>query len=59
MLVHAGIVDSRKRNFFQFNREWTKTIKTLKMLCKRIIVNTSAIGQHAAHTTDQLSSPSC
>ena len=31
----------------------------LKMLYKCITTNTSAIWQHAAHTTDQLTSPSC
>ena len=30
-----------------------------KMLYKRIMANTSAIWQQAAHTTYQLSSPSC
>ena len=32
---------------------------TLKMLYKCIMANTSAIWQQAAHTTYQLSSPSC
>ena len=31
----------------------------LKILYKCIIANTSDIWQHAAHTTDQLTSPSC
>ena len=39
-------------------REWTEAIKTI-YIYKRITGNTSAIWQHAAHTTDQLSSPSC
>ena len=36
-----------------------ETIKKLKILCKGTMTNTSAIGQHAAHTADQLTSPSC
>ena len=30
-----------------------------KILCKCITANTSAIWQHAAHNTDQLTYPSC
>ena len=33
--------------------------KIKKLLRKCIMANTSAIRQQAAHTTDQLSSPSC
>ena len=33
--------------------------KKLKILYKRITANISAIWQHAAHTTDQFTSPSC
>ena len=33
--------------------------KKLKILQKCITANNSAIWQHAAHTTDQLTSPSC
>ena len=38
-------------------KEWTEAIK--KKLYKCVTANTSVIWQHAAHTTDQLSSPSC
>ena len=40
-------------------KEWTEAIKFVKILYKCITANTSAIWQHAAHTTDQLTSPSC
>ena len=40
-------------------KEWTEAIKNSKILCKCITANTSVIWQHAAHTTDQLSSPNC
>ena len=33
--------------------------KNQKILYKCIIANTSVIWQHAAHTTDQLTSPNC
>ena len=36
-----------------------RTNKKIKMLYKCITANTSAIWQHAAHTTDQFTSPSC
>ena len=38
-------------------KEWTEAIKKSKILYKCITANTSIIWQHAAHTTDQLSSP--
>ena len=38
-------------------KEWTEAIKNSKILYKCITANTSVIWQHAAHTTDQLSSP--
>ena len=41
------------------NKEWTEAIKNSKILYKCITANTSVIWQHAAHTTDQLSSPNC
>ena len=40
-------------------KEWTEAIQNLKILYKCITANTSVIWQHAAHTTDQLSSPNC
>ena len=40
-------------------KEWTEAIKNSKILYKCITANTSVIWQHAAHTTDQLSSPNC
>ena len=39
-------------------QEWTEAIKNHKILYKCITANTSAIWQHAAHTIDQLTSPS-
>ena len=62
---HAGIVDhsvdlSIPDFFFKsIKKEWTEAIKNSKILYKCITANTSAIWQHAAHTTDQLSSPNC
>ena len=46
--------------FFVF-KEWTDNVKLKKKkkLYKCIMANTSAIWQQAAHTTYQLSSPSC
>ena len=38
-------------------KEWTEEIKNSKILYKCITANTSVIWKHAAHTTDQLSSP--
>ena len=38
-------------------KEWTEAIQNSKILYKCITANTSVIWQHAAHTTDQLSSP--
>ena len=40
-------------------KEWTEAIKNYKILYKCLTANTSAIWQHAAHTTDQRTSPSC
>ena len=37
----------------------SKKLKNKKKLYKCIMAITSAIWQHAAHTTDQLTSPSC
>ena len=39
--------------------EWEEAIKKLKIVYKYIIANTRVIWQHAAHTTDQLTSPNC
>ena len=38
-------------------KEWTEAIKNSKILYKCRTANTSVTRQHAAHTTDQLSSP--
>ena len=35
-------------------KERTESVKMFEILCKCITANTSAIWQHAAHTTDQL-----
>ena len=59
---HAGIVDhyvdlsipDLKKSI---KKEGTEAIKNSKILYKCITANTSVIWQHAAHTTDQLSSP--
>ena len=40
-------------------KDWTEAIKKLQILYKCITANTSAIWQHAARTTNQLTSPSC
>ena len=61
-LGHAGIVDhSVNLSIPDFKKsikkEWTEAIKNLKISYKCITANTSVILQHAAHTTDQLSSP--
>ena len=54
--VDLSIADFKK----SIQKEWTKTIKKKKKLSyKCIIANTSVIWQHAAHTTDQLTSPNC
>ena len=46
------------RFFLKYKKkEWTEAIKNSKILYKCITANTSVIWQHAAHTTDQLSSP--
>ena len=61
-LGHAGIVDhSVNLSIPDFKKsikkKWTEAIKNSKILYKCITANTSVIWQHAAHTTDQLSSP--
>ena len=53
-----GIVD-HSVDLISIKKEWTEAIKNLKKLYKCITANTSTIWQHAAHTTDQLTSPSC
>ena len=64
-LGHAGIVDhSVDLSIPDFKKvgkkmEWTEAIKDFKILYKCIIANTSVMWQHAAHTTDQLTSPNC
>ena len=40
-------------------KESTEAIKNSKILYNCITANTSVIWQHAAHTTDQLTSPRC
>ena len=61
---HAGIVDHSVDLsipdffFLSIKTEGTEAIKE-KKLYKCISANTSAIWQHAAHTTNQLTSPSC
>ena len=40
-------------------KEWTEAMKNKNILYKCIIANTCVIWQHAAHTTDQLTSPNC
>ena len=48
------------RFFLKHKKEWTEAIKKKsKILYKCITANTSALLQHAAHTTDQLTSPNC
>ena len=63
-LGHTGIVDHSIDlsipNFKEsIRKEWEEAIKNLKISYKCITVYISAIWQHAAHTTDQLTSPSC
>ena len=43
----------------KYKKERTEAIKNKKLLYKCITANTSIIWQHAAHTTNQLTSPSC
>ena len=50
--VDLSIPDLRKVS----KKEWTEAIKNSKILYKCITANTSVIWQHAAHSTDQLSS---
>ena len=40
-------------------KKWTEATKNPKILYKCITANTSTLWQHLAHTTDQLTSPSC
>ena len=61
-LGHAGIVDHSVDLSIpdlqkSIKEEWTEAIKNQKISYKCIIANTSVIWQHAAHTTDQFSSP--
>ena len=60
-LGHAGIVDHSVdlsiADFFKHKKGMDEAIK--KKSYKYIIANTSVIWQHAAYTTDQLTSPSC
>ena len=63
-LGHADIVDhsvdlSIPDFLKSIKKEWTEAIKNSKILHKCIKANTSVIWQHAAHTTDQLTSPNC
>ena len=43
----------------KYKKEMDRSKKKKKILHKCITANTSVIWQHAAHTTDQLSSPNC
>ena len=65
-LGHAGIVDHsvdlsipdlKKKKHKKRNGQ--KQLKNYKISYKCTTANTSVIWQHAAHTTDQLSSPNC
>ena len=63
-LGHAGIADhsidlSIPDFFLKYKKEWTEAIKKKIKIHICITANTSAIWQHAAQTTDQLTSPSC
>ena len=66
-LGHAGIVDHSvdlsipdfKKIQQQQKKEWREVIQNFEILYKCIIANTGVIWQHAAPTTDQLSSPNC
>ena len=51
--VDLSIPDLKKR----IKKEWTEATKSSRILYKCITANTSVTWQHAAHTTDQLSSP--
>ena len=53
--VDLSIPDYKKVS----KKEWTEAIKNSKILYKCITANTRVIWQHAAHTTDQLTSPNC
>ena len=60
---HAGTVDHPVDfsipYFFKYKKEMDRSNKNIKILYKCITANTSAIWQHAAHATDQLTSPGC
>ena len=43
----------------KYKKEMDRSNDFLKILYKSITANTSVIWQHAAHITDQLSSPNC
>ena len=47
------------RFFKSIKKEWTEAIKNSEILYKCITASTSVIWQHAAHGTDQRSSPNC
>ena len=53
--VDLSIPDFKK----SIKKVWTEAIKNSKILYNCITANTSVIWQHAAHTTDQLTSPYC
>ena len=55
--VDLSIPDFFKK--YTKKKEWTEAIKNSKILYECITANTSVIWQHAAHTTDQLTSPNC
>ena len=54
-LGHSGIVEP-SIDLKQYKKGTDRSNEKLKILCKCITANTSAIWQHAAHTTDQLTS---
>ena len=63
-LGHAGIVDHSvdlpiPDFFLKYEKGMDTSNKKEKKLYKCITANTSVIWQQAAHTTDQLTSPSC
>ena len=45
--------------FFKYKKGMNRSNKKFKKLYKCITANTSAIWRHAAHTPDQVTSPSC
>ena len=58
---NAGIIDPSVQfintpyQIYMYQKEWTE-IETLLIFYQFITANTSAMWQHAAHTTDQISS---